>query len=230
MKRLICLLITLGVFFSFAGCQKTGMLRPDFPLEEEVVTAALEETGLPGLISEDETQSYTEGHIMYTLRNEDQRLVMDISSSCRNGSRFLKISYILPPVPEGPAFAWVDWKQQFVFAALLFGGFADKEEIYRAFAEQNVEGGKMPPKEGVYAEFIAERYEWDACLPAGYCRVYYELFNSSIENGPPNTIVVAQSPRMYVDIYESESHYQEMQQRLIEAKETADASRSTLQN
>lgn len=204
MKRLICLCVAFAVLFSLSGCQKTGLSRPDFPLTAEAVAAALEETGLPGTVSEEETQSLADRYVLYMLRGEDHALTMDISSAFRDGKRLLKISYYAPSVPVGPAFAWADWKQQLVFAALLFGGFADKEEVYRAFSEQDVPAGKLPPADDARAEFVAERYQWEARLPAGSCEVAYELFNTSIENSidnnPLNTRVLAQSPRLYITI------------------------------
>lgn len=230
MKRLIYILLTLGALCSLAGCQETGLSRPDFPLEEQVVNAALEQSGLPGAISKDETQSYAEWHTIYTLRDEDQVLpIAIISSSLREGERLFQIDFISPPLSAGPAFAWEDWKQQLVFSTLLYGGFADAEQVYRAFSEQEVSEGKLPPYEDrELAEIIAERYKWDASLPTGYCRIDYELFNSienGIENDPLDARVVAQSPRMHITMYESKAHYEKEQQDMLERKEDFESSR-----
>lgn len=226
MKRLICLCIALGVSCTFAGRQGAGRIQAAVPLEAAAVTAALEETGLPGSIDEEETQSYAEGHIVYTLRGADEKTVMHINSVERQERRFLQIYYYTPSVPEGPAFAWEDWKRQLVFAALLFGGFSDQEEIYRAFAGQDVQAGKIPITDYMDAKFTAERYEWDARLPGGYCRIKYELANTSVESSSYGNRVLAQSPRMYIAVYESEAAYQKMRQEKIEAKEKADAARA----
>lgn len=223
MKRLICLCLALSVFCALAGRQEAGRIQTAVPLEAAAVTAALEETGLPGSIDEDEIQSNAEGHIMYTLRGADEKPVMHINSVEREDRRFLQLYYYTPSVPEGPAFAWEDWKRQLAFAALLFGGFSDQEELYRAFAGQDVQAGKIPVTDYMDAKFTAERYEWDASLPGGYCRISYELANTSVESSSYGNRVLAQSPRMYIAVYESEGAYQKMRQ---EAKEKADAARS----
>lgn len=69
MKRLICTVLAFSLICPLVGCQETGMPRTDFPLEENVVVVALKQTGLPGVISESETRSSTEGHRSYTLRD-----------------------------------------------------------------------------------------------------------------------------------------------------------------
>ncbi len=46
--------------------------QPEFPLTEEAVNAALEQSGFPGEISAEETQSYQEGHIAYSLRDDSR--------------------------------------------------------------------------------------------------------------------------------------------------------------
>jgi len=215
MKRLICTFLAFGMLCSLIGCQETGMPRPDFPLEEEIVVAALEQTGLPGVISESETQSYAEGHISYTLREQTgtNGMMTAISSALTEGKRFLSIIFHSPSVPEPPPFSWEDWKKQLVFASLLSGGFADEEELYRAFSEQEV------PESGETDKWIAERYEWAAALPAGYCIVRYHLINTKIESSSLGTRIFEQSPQMYITIYESESHYQKTQQKIMEREE-----------
>ncbi len=206
MKRLICVILAVGSLCSLAGCQNGRLPRPDFPLEEEVVIAALEHTGLPGVISEDETYSNAEKHIAYALRDptktyddtESKVLTLAISSAITKGERFLAVSF--PSSPGEAArlpFVWEDWKQQIIFATLLYGGFEDEEELYRAFSNKDI-----PESE--------ESYEWDAQIPGAYCRVSYS-FKSNLA-------------RFDVIIYESKSLYQELHQEIMEGIEELEIS------
>jgi len=209
-KRLIfCTFLAVVLLCSLAGCQKSGLPQPDFPLEEDVVMTVLEQTGLPGIISESETFSSVEGHISYTLRDptktygdtENKVVTAGISSANTNGERFLGMIFLsAPDEPAALPFAWEDWKQQIVFTTLLFGGFEDEEEVYRAFSD------KEPPDD-------EERFEWDAQLPGGYCRVSYS-FNTTLE----------QSYTVRVTIYESKSLYQKLHQEIMEGKKELERS------
>lgn len=200
--------LAFGVICSLVGCQKNGLSQPDFPLEEDVIMTALEQTGLPWVISESETHSNIEGQIAYTLRNptdtygdtENKVLTAGISSAFTEGERFLTVTF--PSTPDEPAtlpFAWEDWKQQIVFTTLLFGGFEDEEEVYRAFSDKKTPEGE-------------ERFEWEAQLPGGYCRVNYSF----------DTIL--NQSRFDVTISESKSLYQKLYQEMMEQKEELESS------
>lgn len=147
-----------------------------------------------------------------------------ISSSIYDGKRFLQIIYTSPSIPELSPFAWEDWKQQLVFAALLSGGFTDDEEIYRVFSTMDVAGAKMEPNGEVRSG--TEMYEWDARLHAGYCRVRYFMSNTIADITHPDTKI----PRMSISIYESEAHYKKMQQEAIKPKEALENTSAEISN
>lgn len=220
MKRLTCILLAVCVIASLAGCRETGQAKSHFPLTEEAVTAALERTGLPGVISESETQSDGAGRVAFTLHDqtENKKTTMLISSGPVEEDWFLQIYFISPSASEQPPFAWEDWKQQLVFAALLYGGFSDEEEIYRAFSEQEAAVETLPPDPETQ-KYIAESRKCDARLPGGYCRLRYQLANTSIESSSLGTVIMEQAPRMEITIYGSESQYQKIQQEMMERKE-----------
>lgn len=206
MKRLVSIFLVFSVVGLLPACQKAEQPQPAFPLKEEVVTAALEQTGLPGKICKSETQSYRKGHVLYTVRNQPEPLPMvAVSSALTEGERYLSLIFISPPVSEQIPFTWDDWKQQLLFTALLCGSFSDEEELYRAFSQQTAAEGEIPSADKT------QRLEWFAQLPAGYCRVRYNLAESSIESSSLGTIVLAWSPRLYVTIYESKSLYDKME-------------------
>lgn len=225
-RRLLCALLAVSLVFAFSGCKKDGTPQPAFPLEQSVVSAALEQTGLPGGISETETISNTAEHISYVLRDpvktygdsENKLMTATISSAITEGERFLQIIYLSPYSTEKPAFAWEDRKQQMLFAALLYGGFEDDEELYRVFFEQEMPEATVPP---IYREgdkqTIEERLEWDAKLPSGYCRVRYTL-----QKMDPNFNIkddTEYSPTLSVTIYESEALYQKQLEAAMEAQQ-----------
>ncbi len=221
MKRLFPMLFAIALFF--AGCQRAALPQPDFPLREDVVLAALEQTGLPGVISESETQSYTENHISYTLRDpvqtygdtENKVVTAGVSSALVEGGRFLSMTFIsdahvLKTVP----FAWEDWKRQIEFATLLYGGFADADAVYRAFAEQEAPQG-------------AESFAWDARLAGGYCRASYSLMNAG--TAQEDEFGITRRLQRYflrVTIYASEAQYQSMQKAAEEKRKELEDNRA----
>lgn len=224
MKRLIYLFFTAGIFCMLClitACKKDVLPQPAFPLKEEVITAAIEKTGLPGKISESETTSYGEGHILHVVRsladtysdtvspeeaqaNPGSRvLIAGIDSVITEGERQLSIIFDQKEVSE--AFAWEDWKQQIVFTALLYGGFENEEDIYQAFY-----GKEFPEGE--------DSYQWDAQLPDAYCRVRYDsrkIHTVFDEYGIPGK---RQSGTMRVKIYESQELWQKEQDAYIKER------------
>ena len=89
--------------------------------------------------------------------------------------------------------SWEDWKQQIVFATLLYGGFEDEEQVYQAFADK-----ELPYGENVFQG-------WDAQLPEGYCTVTYRTISES--SNPKQK----RHALMGVNIYESQELYQRLQ-------------------
>ena len=184
MKRLIYVFLAvcvLGVLFSLTGPKKDERFQTTFPLEEEVITATLEKVGLPGVISESETDSYRKGHIQYVVRSptetydgtDNSAFFAYISSAKDKGERVLYT--IFDQSVDSEQIVWEDWKQQIVFATLLYGGFENEEEVYQAFLEKEVpEGkeffGKAVELPGGYSRMS---YRGDVQLPEGYCMVGY---------------------------------------------------------
>lgn len=205
-RSLLCLFLAFGVSLSVAGCKKSGLPQPDFPLQRQIIASALEQTGLPWAIADSETTSSAENHLAYTLRDpENKKLTGAISSAITEGERFLQVSSISYPAlvnGETPAFAWESWKQQLIFAALLYGGFEDEEEVYRAFS-----GMTMPEGDG---QFLY------ATLSGTFCRVSH--ISSKIGDSTHETLTVF--------FYESESLYKKTHQKIIDRKAELDRARS----
>lgn len=226
MKRWVCFFLVFGSLFSVAGCQKNALPQPSFPLEADAANAALEQTGLPWVISEPETQSFMEGHIAYTLRDpvetyagtENKLVNANLSSARVEGERFLSAIFPSPSAEPGTLpVAWEDWKRQIVFATLLFGGFADEEEVYRAFSGQEPPAGEEP-------------LEWDATLPGGYCRASYQVRNTQATSSSLGNTILKQSVLMRLDLYTSESLYQKLHQEGMEQAKGLESGRAEAPN
>ena len=168
MKRqnwFLVLLSALAIFCILTGCQKSREFQTVFPLDAATVNETLTKAGLPGSVREDETYSQQEGHVSYTIRRapespdepEDGVFVASVSSVQLADGRLLYTTFVQHR--DSDQFQWADWKQQIVSATMLYGGFADGEALYQAFAEQGV------PEDG--------ESRWEADLPEGYCRVSY---------------------------------------------------------
>lgn len=229
MKRMLCGLLAAGMLLSLPGCRTASpeelpaesLPRPEFPLTEETVNAALEQSGFPGEISSSETQSYQEGQIVYSLRDATRTYVpggnavlsAGISSSFADGERFLQIVVPLPEQEEPEPFDWEDLKPELVLAALLYGGFADEEEIYRSFCGE---------------EFSEEQGwgQWTQDLTGGYCQV------SVSRHRNPRTNQYRETRNLM--IFESEEAYLAYQENVEEAREDAaqraEEERAALQN
>ena len=212
MKRLIFVFLAVGGLgmLCFVSIYKKDVLpQPTFPLDEEVIIVALEKSGLPGILSESETTSLAEGQRMHIVRSptitysdtisteeananpSTKLLIAGISSVTIEGERVLITVFDQIDVSE--QMSWEDWKQQIVFATLLYGGFEDEEQVYQAFA-----GKELP-----YGENAFRR--WDAQLPGGYCTVTYRTSN---ETSNPTQ---KRHALMDVNIYKSQALYQRLQ-------------------
>ena len=161
-----------------------------FPLSEKAVTTALNDVGLPLTISPEETQSYTEGQIAYTLRGSGEDLFPwgAVSSAVYDGGkRHLTVMYQLRP--EGDtAFRWEDWRQAITLAGKLWGGFEDDGQLYRQLSELNI------PDDSVTGA------SWEAETDGGFCSVGYTV---SMIQGKPNHVTFS------INFYDSQQEYRQ---------------------
>lgn len=179
-----------------------------FPLSEEEVNDALWKSGLPGSISPAESTSYGPGHSVFVVRSEPEAyyaesgtgkvMVATASSTIDDSGRRLQTMFYLMDVPD--SFVWANWKKQLVFSALLYGGFVDEEEIYRALAAEEVP--KSTNLEGTV------QAEWFLDLSGGFCRVTYSTHRGSTrynEYGVPSR---GYDGMLGVHFYESKAAYE----------------------
>lgn len=204
MKRrnlLIVFLSALAIFCILTGCQKSREFQTVFPLDAATVNETLTKAGLPGSVREDETYSQQEGHVSYTIRRapehpdepEDGVFVASVSSVQLTDGRLLYTTFVQHR--DSDQFQWADWKQQIAFAAMLYGGFADEEAVYRALSEQG------DPADG--------EYRWEAELPEGYCRVSYGAKDNKTYDAD-GFEVHTYTATLRVDVFETRALYESL--------------------
>ena len=66
-------------------------------------------------------------------------LIAGITSATIEGERVLIT--VFDQIDVADQMSWEDWKQQIVFATLLYGGFEDEEQVYQAFADKELPYG-----------------------------------------------------------------------------------------
>lgn len=188
-ERLFTLVMTVvAAALVLSGCQTAPaetppaetLPQPEFPLTEEAVNAALEQSGFPGEISAEETQSYQEGHIAYSLRDDSRTYTAGGNAVLQRRDlqfpgrwRALSGSHRAPAQPERAA------------GALPVGGHEAgagdgraalrrlhrEEELYRAFSEEEF---PQEQKVGQWTEPVTDWGQWTKDLTRrllpGHCQ------------------------------------------------------------
>lgn len=174
---------------------------PSFPLSETVVAGAIDAVGLPLAISAEETQSYTEGQIAYTLRSSGEDLYPwgAVSSAVYDGGkRFCQVTH-LEAAGEDIAFHWEDWQKTITLAGMLWGGFDDDDQLYRQLSDLNI------PDDSVTGA------SWEAETDGGFCRVSYSV--TMIQSKPSHV-------NFTIMFYESQQEYRQMMKESMQQRET----------
>ena len=171
-----------------------------FPLSEKAVTTALNDVGLPVAISSEETQSYMEGHVVYTLRSggEDIYPFGVVNSAVYDGGkRHLTVMYMTRP--EGNAsFRWKDWQQAITLAGMLWGGFDDDEQMYRQLSDLNI------PDDSVTGA------SWETETDGGFCSIGYTV---TMIQGKPSHVGLT------ISFYDSQQEYRQQMKEVMQNTE-----------
>ena len=157
MSALLCVLCF------WMGCARKG----ETPSERERIDAALAESGLMGDVSESESYPQDGGsRHQYVIRNETetyegtdtpQFVANVVFADDADGPMMLTVFHQNGVWEDSSRrIQWEDWKNQFVFAALLQGGFDREDEIYRAFCHREMPD-RMEPV-GLDAQLSDGRY------------------------------------------------------------------------
>lgn len=140
-SKLLYILLMATIFLFFNGCTKKELIpKMEFPLSEDALTMALEETGLPWSI--ERQQEMTDGTtlaITYILHLPEMRSGYNsVSVSSYESKEYGRTLQILFSEPQNKQYwlveddaCWEDWYDILVLIARIYGGFEDVEEIYR---------------------------------------------------------------------------------------------------
>ena len=172
-----------------------------FPLTEQAVTDAVNAVGLPLTVAADETQSYAEGHIVYTLRNggEDIYPWCAVSSSVYDGGkRYLQVIY-LQAEGEDTSFRCEDWQKPITLAGMLWGGFDDDGQLYRQLSA-------LPLPE----DATSTGFTWRTDVKGGFCTVGYSV--SEVQGEPIRKSIT-------IGFYTSEQEYLQMRKEAMQQRE-----------
>ena len=128
-RRIICICLLLILLF-LTGCGTSKA----YPPSEETVRSAAEQLGWS--IDPEETQSWLEGQILYTLISDDQPKTT-ISFALVDGNRMLTMHCFGNKTSEKPEFAWEDWKAAISLVESLYDGFSEGE-LYKYLIQQGI--------------------------------------------------------------------------------------------
>lgn len=188
MKKYLCSLfffiISLSVVY---GCEKQVLPMPVYPLDAATVTEALKEAELSWMITEEEP--WPEGQIVYTLHDEDDKLVAFILSGILNERRLLDVSFM--PYSDNPTITQFmpeeEWEKAIIFATLLYGGFESKHQVYDCFTNDHGEKNTVTvPREKIVGN--GEVSTWQSEINGIYCLVRIECPYVSMPQRYLNTI------------------------------------------
>lgn len=173
---------------------------PSFPLSETVVAGAIDAVGLPLAISAEETQSYTEGQIAYTLRSSGEDLFPwgAVSSAVYDGGkRFCQVTH-LEAAGEDIAFHWEDWQKTITLAGMLWGGFDDDDQLYRQLSDLNI------PDDSVTGA------SWETETDGGFCSIGYSI---TMIQGKPSHVGLT------ISFYDSQQEYRQQMKEVMQRTE-----------
>ena len=147
------------VFFLFACGEvvqdsdtSASLPCPPYPLDLSTIQDAINESGIGGEISSSETESYKNGHVLYVIRDFEEKyniveedeasypysniVVASVDSTLIDGERVLYTTFYQRDIPE--TFDWEIWKKHIVFSTLLYGGFEDELELYGNLRKKDI--------------------------------------------------------------------------------------------
>lgn len=171
-----------------------------YPLMAEKVEQAVRQLDMPLTISSEETKSFTEGQIAYTLRSGGEDLFPwgAVSSAVYGGGkRFCQVTH-LEAAGEDITFHWEDWQKTITLAGKLWGGFDDDDQLYRQLSDLNI------PDDTVTGA------SWETETDGGFCRVSYSV--TMIQSKPSHV-------NFTITFYESRQEYCQMMKKAMQNRE-----------
>lgn len=194
-RYLFSLLVIIISLSAVYGCKKQVLPMHEYPLDIDMISAALEEAELPWAIVGDEL--LMEGRIVYTLHDEAGSLVAFILTSIHNERRFLDASFM--PYSDNPtitrALPEAEWEKAIAFATLLYGGFDSKYQVYNSFTNdfdtKNTDTVSPVRTEGKDRRIVMNNMKistWKDEINGINCTVKIEQPNINLPQGYLNTV------------------------------------------
>lgn len=136
MERIVYLLILVLSLIALITACSSEEIQYAFPLDREVVEEVVEKEELGWHIKE--SQSFTEGHINYLLKNENDKLVCIISSYSKDNMRSLGVNFFpSSKLAEKPYEN--KWDDIFKLACTLYGNSKDYKKAYQEFVKYSTD-------------------------------------------------------------------------------------------
>lgn len=191
-KRFSTLLL-LALLLTISACGSASAAS-NFPPKEETVRSAAEALGWT--LDPAGTESWSDGHMLYTLSGED---LPQVSVSCAlvDGKRTMTLICTAMNLPEKPVFAWENWEKPLSLAETLYGGF-QAGELYKGLSDAPSERNE----DGVLT--------WVAESKAGYARLRWSPAPGTAEHSFPETTVQDWRETVYISLYPSKAVYESM--------------------
>lgn len=173
-KRLRIFSVILMIFVSLIGCTKNEIPVPQFPPDAAAVMNALEKADLAWTIAEEQT--WTEGHMVYTLHNEEGKIIANVSTFGDSKERVLIIGFmpsdyndydVMISLPDDK------WEHAIKFAAILFGTFESEDVLYDEFNNNSDENNIVTQNEGQSGQQTTyeELFEWNDKINDTDCKI-----------------------------------------------------------
>lgn len=177
-------------------------------MTEADILAAMQQTGLPLELSEEGTELWREGHVLYTLTGEN--IQMFVSCVLADGERILQMN-CLSREEEMPEFSLEDWRTYLSFALILFDGDLDSEALYKTLSYETMT--EIEPTAADAGEWTGLKIlSWKGSLSTDYGAVTWRRYGTHITRTFPSPVVHRWENTLSVSMYESEEVYEMMHQ------------------
>ncbi len=191
---IIAAVLALCAIWYAAGMRGRNAPRTQAPWDEAAVAAALEKAGMPGMVSESRTYTDPVEYTHFEIRSTEEDyegtadpVFLGAVSSARDEDGQILITVFNQDVASD-RISWEDWEPQVRFAASLYGGFENPDDLYWALSREEI------PDQGPYV--------WDLRLPQGYCTAAFVPRSYRTLNGE-GMEVRAHSAFLRVSLYAS---------------------------
>ncbi|SET77169.1 hypothetical protein SAMN05660297_03453 [Natronincola peptidivorans] len=138
MKKIVYLMILVFLLTILTTACDSEETKYAFPLERKVVEKVLAQEGITWDIEEN-PQSFNDGHMLYVLKNRDDKIICNISSFSEDTGRYLAVNFYSPSnLSKESLRARInedEWEDMFKLACVLYGNDEDYKKAYQEFLQ-----------------------------------------------------------------------------------------------